>query len=360
MESEKLIETLEDAGLSPYQADAYVTLLELGASSATDIAKASTVPDPRIYDVLRSLQEKEYIETYKQNSLHARAHAPEQVLSDLRDRATAFESAADEIEDRWMQPDIEAHNVSIVKRMDTVLTQAADLIRSATSQIQIGLTPAQFDELEPALAEAKANGVDIKLCLFPKIDESATVPATDRLAETCTEARWRKVPSPFLALIDRSWTFFSPHGSSTNQYGVIVNDRTHAYVFHWYFISVLWEVHEELYTERSTEPPTSFVDIRHCVRSIEPYLDKGIGFDATVTGFDTETGAEVEVSGKITGITYGGISDDDEENLPLAQLAGEASITLETDDTTYTVGGWGAMIEDLEATRITINDYIER
>jgi len=46
MKDEELVEILEDAGLSPYQAEAYVTLLALGNASATDVADACDVPDP--------------------------------------------------------------------------------------------------------------------------------------------------------------------------------------------------------------------------------------------------------------------------------------------------------------------------
>ncbi|TKX51791.1 transcriptional regulator, partial [Halorubrum sp. SP3] len=52
MDTEELLETLQAADLSYYQANAYVTLLELGTASATEVAQASDVPDARIYDVL--------------------------------------------------------------------------------------------------------------------------------------------------------------------------------------------------------------------------------------------------------------------------------------------------------------------
>ena len=55
MDTDELHAVLEEAGLSPYQADAYVTLLALGSASASEIATASGVPQPRIYDVLRGL-----------------------------------------------------------------------------------------------------------------------------------------------------------------------------------------------------------------------------------------------------------------------------------------------------------------
>ncbi|WP_121741111.1 TrmB family transcriptional regulator [Natronorubrum halophilum] len=354
MDGEELTETLEDAGLSPYQADAFVTLLGLGSASATDIAQASSVPDPRIYDVLRGLEEQGYIETYEQDSLHARAHDPTDVLRNLRSRADRFEAAAGEIEDRWSRPDLEEHKVSIVKRLDTVLARADELIREAGNQVQIGLTPAQFEDLSDALATALENGVDVKVCLFPEIGTESALPSTDALARACTEARYRDLSSPFLALIDRSWTCFSPHGDSTNEYGVIVNDRTLAYVFHWYYLTCLWEIHETIYSDRRDEPPITYVDLRQCLRDVEPLLEDGVTIEATVVGFETDTGREVTKRGTITDLTYAGVSASDERTTPLPQLAGEASITLEVGGERYTIGGWGAMLEDLEAVRITI------
>ncbi|WP_247002033.1 TrmB family transcriptional regulator [Halosolutus gelatinilyticus] len=354
MDGDELRNTLEDAGLSPYQADAFVTLLELGSAPATDLAQASSVPDPRIYDVLRGLEDEGYIETYEQDSLHARAHDPADVLADLRTRADRFETAADEIENRWSRPDIKEHKVSIVKRLDTVLAQADELIRSATNQVQIGLTPAQFEDLADALAVALENGVDVKICLFPPTVGDPELPDERTLARTCTEARYRALPSPFLALVDRSWACFSPHVDSTNEYGVIVNDRTHAYVFHWYFLTCLWEVHETIYAGQRDEPPITYVDLRQCIRDVVPLLDEGYSIEATIRGFETDTGREVTKRGRITDATYAGVATNDGRPAPLAQLAGEASVTLATDDDRYTVGGWGAMIEDFEGVRITI------
>jgi sugar-specific transcriptional regulator TrmB len=354
MNGEELIETLEDAGLSPYQADAFVTLLGLGSASATEIAQASSVPDARIYDVLRGLEESEYIETYQQDSLHARAHDPADVLADLRLRANRFETAAEEIEDRWDQPDIEEHQLSILKRLDTVLTQAEQLIREAQTQVHVGVTVDQYYELEDALACAVERGADVKVCLVPSLDREMELPSTESLARTCTEARTRPAPSPFVALIDRSWTCFSPHGRSTNEYGVIVNDMTHTYVFYWYFLTNLWEGYESIYSARNEELPITYVDIRHCLRKIVPLFENGMLIEATVNGIETETGHEISLRGTITDVTYAGEHREETYPTPLSQLAGEASFTLETDDGTYTIGGWGAMIEEIEAIQITI------
>ncbi|NKE34837.1 TrmB family transcriptional regulator [Natronococcus sp. JC468] len=354
MNPDELAATLEEAGLSPYQADAFVTLLERGSASATDVAQASSVPDPRIYDVLRGLEERGYVETYEQGSLQARARDPTEVLDDLRSRATRLEDAAEEIETRWTRPDIEDHAVSIVKRFDTVLTRANELIRSADHQIQIGLTPPQFDALEDALVAAREAGADVKLCLFPETAAEPSLPATERLAEACTEARYRRIPAPFVALVDRSWTCFAPNRHSANEYGVLVNDRTHAYVFYWYFSTCLWDVYEPVYSARDDELPTTYVDIREALRRIESLLEEGRRIEATVEGFETDTGLETTASGTVTDVDYTGRSDGDGGAVPITQFAGKAAFALERDGRTRTVGGWGAIVEDVEAVRITL------
>jgi hypothetical protein len=135
---------------------------------------------------------------------------------------------------------------------------------------------------------------------------------------------------------------------------VIVNDMTHTYVFYWYFLTNLWEGYESIYSARNEELPIAYVDIRHCLRKIVPLFENGMLIEATVNGIETETGREISLRGTITDVTYAGEHREETYPTPLSQLAGEASFTLETDDGTYTIGGWGAMIEEIEAIQITI------
>jgi sugar-specific transcriptional regulator TrmB len=65
-ETTSMYDTLEDFGLSSYEARAFYTMLNLSFSTAREISHKSNVPFGRIYDVLGSLEDKELIE--KQNS----------------------------------------------------------------------------------------------------------------------------------------------------------------------------------------------------------------------------------------------------------------------------------------------------
>ena len=358
MDSTELRDALEDAGLSQYQSEAYNTLLRLGTASATELADACAVPTARIYDVLRDLEAKGYIETYEQDSLHARACDPETVLDDLRGRATMLETAAEEIEERWEEPEVDRHALSIVKRFDTVLQRAASFVRGADNEVQLSATLEQYEELRPALREAYESDAIVKVSLHTTPDFDASAFEAADFEGVVTEARHRTLPTPFVLLVDRTGTCFAPHANSLNQYGVLVDDYTLTYVFHWYFQTCLWEVWDTVYSERNDDPPFVFADIRRCVRSVEPYLSAGATVRASVSGFDIETGSPVELSGEIVDVHYSG-ADETNGTPPLSQLAGQVCLGLRTDDETYSVGGWGAVLETIEATRVTITDVVE-
>jgi len=355
MNKSTLTTVLEDAGLSPYQAEAYVTVLELGSASATDVAEESDVPDPRIYDVLRDLEQRGYVETYEQDSLHARAYSPESVLEDLRERADRFENAAEEIEDRWEAPTMDSHTVSFVKRIDTVLDKAEAKIRAAENQVLVAVSQSQYIRLRDALQDARERGVHVRLAIYAEEDALHSLPDESELRAVATEARYRSIPMPLIALVDRTATCFAPHDLSTNRYGIIVEDRTHAYVFHWFFMAGLWESTEPLFTDDDDSLPRTYVNIRNCIRDIAPLLRDGATVTATVQGLDVDSGSEVTLEGEIADIDYPSLESTGRDPL-FSYLGGQATITVETDDGPIDVGGWGAVIEDYEATRIVLED----
>lgn len=349
MESESLVETLEIAGLSPYQAAAYVTLLNLGTASATEIAEVSDVPGPRIYDVLRSLADREYVETYEQDTLRARAHSPADVLADLRGRADRLESAADEIEDRWEQPELESTKASIVKRFQTVLDRARMFIDEAENQIHLSVTHSNFERLSDSLERAVDRGVTVQLLIHTEHSES--LPDDVRYEGRCTEARHRGVPTQFVALVDRQRTCFSHHPDSFDRYGVLADDETHTFVFQWYFRTCLWENAETIYSTQDSTIPVEYVDIRQFLRDFRPVLESETTLTVTVAGTDTRTGDERQFTGTVEHVTYEADTTHGDEAL---QTAGAVTLVVDAGGDRVSVGGWGAVTEDVEANRLVV------
>ncbi|KAB1188663.1 MULTISPECIES: TrmB family transcriptional regulator [Haloferax] len=353
MDTAELRTALRNAGLSQYQAEAYVALLQLGAASATELADACAVPTARIYDVLRDLESKGYIETYEQDSLHARACDPKSVMEDLQKRSVQLDEAASEIEARWQQPAVDRHMLSIVKRFDTVFNRAEELIRGATSEVQLSVTPEQFEVLRPALSEAYENGALVKISLHPEQGEEVDDVKNTSYHGLASEVRYRTLPTPFVAIVDRTGACFAPHVDSMNQYGVLVDDYTLTYVFYWYFQTALWEVWDVVYTAQTPDPPIVYSDIRHFVQDAEPLFQDGKQILTHINGYDTTTREPVDIVGNLSDIYYTAVSEP-KDTLSFSELAGQVCLTIETDDETYTVGGWGAVLEEVEANRITV------
>jgi sugar-specific transcriptional regulator TrmB len=352
MDTSELNAVLEEAGLSPYQADAYATLLELGAAPASDIATASGVPQPRIYDVLRGLEDDGYVTIYDRDRLYARANDPSQALSGLRTAVERYETAIAEIEKRYQNPEIQDGDVSLVRQFRTVFEHAREAIEEANNHIQLAVTPDRFLKLRPELRTAHDRGVHVQLSLHVPPDEVLPFDYSE-FEGICTEVRRRDLPGPFLLLVDRQRACYATHNRVSHEYGVLIDDYTTAYVFHWYYLTRLWEVYEEIYDDHSEELPYSFVEITDCIRGIEPVLNDGATITGRVEGELVRTGRNCEISGQFVDVEYTG-SRTDGKPASLLQLAAEAQIRFETDDNSYTIGGRGAYNEDIAAKRFII------
>lgn len=352
MDPSELQTVLEEAGLSPYQASAYATLLELGSASVSEIATASDVPQPRIYDVLRGLEDDGYVTTFDQDRLYAQPNDPEEALSGLRGAIERYETAIVEIESRYQAPEVDEGRLSLVRRFRTVFEHAREVIGTANDHIQLAATPDHFRKLHPELHAAHERGVHVHLSLHVPPNEDLPLDRSD-FEGVCTEVRRRDLRGPFLLLSDRQRACYAAQSNPANECGVLVDDFTTAYVFHWYFLTRLWEVYEKIYDERSEHPPHSYVEITECIRALEPLLNDGALVTGRIEGEFVHTGRECDLSGRFVDVEYTG-SRTDGTPASLLQLAAEARLRFETDDDSLIVGGRGAHIEDIAVTRFVI------
>lgn len=363
MDDAELVETLRDAGLSPYQAQAYVALLGRGSLSAQDLAGASDVPGPRIYDVLDGLESKGFVVTYERDQLYAEAVDPTAGAASIERRIDRFRDALTEIEARWQEPESTPVDIGVVKRFETVLEHARDRILAADQQVSLALSYEQFLALEPALRAVHRGGVSIQVALHSTDGESLDESVFTGSATEVRLSGVRCTYQPFLAIVDGRTVSFAPFGrgrrgtsgesEATATYGVLVDDPAHAYVFEWYFLAALWDPAERLFAHRHTDLPVEFVDVREVVRAVGPLLRKEATVTATVVGRRVSSGRRVTVSGEVVSVASDRSRSTDDT--PLQSLSTQrATLVLDTDDGTVSVGGKGAYDEDIEAERLSI------
>jgi HTH-type transcriptional regulator, sugar sensing transcriptional regulator len=83
--NEKNIAGLKKIGFTEYEAKAYLILLNLGQSTAREIADTSEIPQSRIYSVLKTLVEKRFITTSKGTPAYFLPLDPDPIFTTIRD-----------------------------------------------------------------------------------------------------------------------------------------------------------------------------------------------------------------------------------------------------------------------------------
>jgi len=354
MDTEKLLETLQAADLSYYQANAYVTLLELGTASATEVAQASDVPDARIYDVLRDLDDFGYVELYEQETFRARATDPETIVSGLTDRAGAFESAAAEIEERYERPTLDTQTVSIVKRFDTVLEAARTFVRDTDTQVHAALTRDQFEALRGDLVDARDRGVTVNVTVLDR-DGDESLDAADYEGAVNVAHRLSR-PAPFVLTSDLRRTAFAPNPAAVEDYGLILRNRSFTYVFFWHFLLFMWLPSPVAY-EAGAVGSKRYADIRQFLLENRSRIRGDEPLRVEIEGRETDGDRSVTLSGEVVDAEHLSDGDGHHDRAPsVMALTGTASVVVDDGERRWTVGGWGATYEDVEADQIRVTN----
>ncbi|MEE3491069.1 MAG: helix-turn-helix domain-containing protein [Methanobrevibacter sp.] len=80
------IATLKGIGMTMYEAQAYVTLTSLISATADEVSQNSGIPRSKIYDVLKKLNEKQFLEIEDGRPLTYNVKSPVEVLTREKER----------------------------------------------------------------------------------------------------------------------------------------------------------------------------------------------------------------------------------------------------------------------------------
>ncbi|WP_411968870.1 TrmB family transcriptional regulator [Haloferax sp. YSSS75] len=351
MDRETLTQALEYADLTSYQADAYLTLLEMGASPAIEVGRESSVPVSQVYDVLRSLESRGYVETIEREKLYVRPRDPDAAMADLESRGELLSDAAEEVRERYRTPERMDARVGVTKRAETAVGNARDLIDDAKTVVEVAGTFEQLQLLAPALRTARQRGVVVRASVY--VEDGETPPEDFDPKGVLSELRACTIPGPFLVVIDRHRTCFAPNSRSDEDYGVLVYDRILPFVFHWFYLTCLWNLYPSVYVDDRDQ--FIYVTMEELVRDCRPLWEEGYELGVAVEGIDIATDTEISIEGTVVDVSFLG-DERDPSRLALSDLGSYKNITLDTGDDTVVVGGWGAVYEDVEMRTISLVD----
>jgi len=343
MASDDLRLTIERVGerfnLGEYEIDAYLVVLDHGQLTASEIANRTEIPQPRVYDTVRSLSDRGLVELRESRPMKIIAIDPSEAFGELESSLTEM---IDALEDRYTAPTRDTEAVSLVKSRSTILRYMEEVIEAAEYELAVSLTPQLLKRYREQLTAAKEDGVSVELLVTP--ESEAPDPNAFEYETVATTARARRgITTPVLAVADGSYSVYATQNAlreDEDRYGVIFNRSALGFLVSGFFGMVLWTTTETELTDSTSDPefPRRYASIRRCVKDM---LDAGGTFYGTVEGREVDTGRSRVVSGHITDVELG-------------SNAAIATFSIENDSETVSVGGRVAALETIEAHEITI------
>lgn len=166
-----------------------------------------------------------------------------------------------------------------------------------------------------------------------------------------SEVRFCSSLLPFIALIDGDLSIFSIQSRHGSEYVVVFDDHTLSSILHWYFQIQLWEPWDAVYSTTDIDDLT-YISIREFIRDIESLRESDDRITVRVESIRTVSGEAVTVTGTVEDIVYSDSNDTADQ--PFSHPFIQAAIAVDDGDETYTIGGYGAILEDVRATRVTV------
>jgi sugar-specific transcriptional regulator TrmB len=320
-----------------YEVEAYLTVLEHGRMTASEIAERTDIPHPRVYDTVRSLADNGLVELHESRPMQVLPIDPEEAFSEIQD---SLDDLIDQLERQYTAPARDSEAITLIKSRSTILRYLSDVIESAEYELMISLSADLVSRFEEELAERREAGVTVELLVSPESD----VPEADEYdyesIATTTRVR-RGVTTPIVAVADGTYSVYATREALRNdvdRYGVIFNRSELGFLVSAFLNTVVWTSGRTIATAEPQPFPRRYATIRRCVEDLQRYDDD---FYASIRGRDVITGKHKTVAGKVVDIT--------------AEASKErAALTLETDGGLIDVGGQTAALEDIEAHEIHI------
>ncbi|ESS06097.1 MAG: transcriptional regulator [uncultured archaeon A07HB70] len=340
--ADDLQRTLERVGerltLGEYEIEAYLAVLEHGELTASEVAEATGVPQPRVYDTARSLADRGLVELRESRPMKIVAVDPEEAFGDVESSLVDLVAS---LSARYTAPARDTEAVTLVKSRATILRHVREVIESAEYELLVSLTPDLLRRFREPLTEAVDRGTSVELVVAPA--ERAPAPETFDYDAVSTTARARRgITTPVVAVADGTYSVYTTQDAlreELDRYGVIFDRSALGFLVSGFFGTVIWTTADPLAdADEPGEFPRTYATIRRAVKDLDAH---GGEARARVEGRDVETGTPTVVEGPVTSVRY----DPNEE---------VASFTVDGADGPVTVGGRVAALEDVEAHEIRV------
>jgi sugar-specific transcriptional regulator TrmB len=157
----RITESLQELGLSLYEARLYLGLLTRGPQNGNELSRTSGVPSSKVYAMLERLAGAGIVtHTRRGNTVEYVSVPPKDVLHKLRERYARPLEYLEETLPTIVSSDPEPDVLQVASR-DAIMDHAGAIIRAATSEIYLSIWGENLEPLYGDLEGADARGVRI-------------------------------------------------------------------------------------------------------------------------------------------------------------------------------------------------------
>jgi len=171
---------LRDLGLTDYETRAYLSLLEMGVLTASQVSENADVPYSKVYETLASLERKGWIETEHGRPTRYYPKAPSEALAKTKlqqeEKVKTWEKTIlEELEPFYERREIrEKPDIWILRGEFNILAKLKELVEKTKSELMIAaptLPKALADAVTPFISHLQSANVKIQIMISRKAKE---------------------------------------------------------------------------------------------------------------------------------------------------------------------------------------------
>lgn len=338
-------------GLTEKETDTYLTILENGPTTVTEIADETDVSKRYIYTAAKKLEERHFVivnDYFTPTTIEAAP--PDEVYEHLTEQTDKLYS---ELESRYRSSRI-SNDTKVLKSRSTVINKIEELIDGAEDQVAISLPAVVIPTLSETLRDAVDRGVFVLLLVFEDPNQNDTDPLSDVTLDGIAHAlRYRDTKLPILLSVDTESALVASRGvitqpdSSAN--ALFLGQPYMQTVVFSSFNNSLWVNSEEIHVTDPHQLPHTYTNIRRAAIDATMYSEQGVTLTAEIEARETEQpDAVVNIVGEVVGVKQRHINPTTDAR------PRQCCLCVRDGDETVTVGNHNAFFEDYRAYKTTL------
>lgn len=178
--SEETKKILRELGLTEYEARAYLSLLEKGVLTASEVSEHANVPYSKIYEALNSLERKGWTETRRSRPSRYYPKSPSEALGAvklrLEGKVKSWEKTVlNELQPLYEKREIrEKPDIWVLRGEFNILAKLQEMLGKAKSELMIAaptLSKTLVEAIVPMLTHLQSTGIKILLMVPKEVTE---------------------------------------------------------------------------------------------------------------------------------------------------------------------------------------------